>query len=70
MPVFGSLQQLLVEGHVHQNADTAAKGLGLVLTIGALVFGSERAQKVFALIGIVFIVAYVWGMFFQLPQPA
>jgi hypothetical protein len=70
VPLFGSLQQLLVEGHIHQNADTAAKGVGLLLSIGALYFGSDKAQKVFAVIGTLFVVAYVWGLFFHLPPPA
>lgn len=70
VPFFGTLQQLLVESHVHRDADTAVKGLGVILTIAAIYFGSERAQKVFAIIGIVFIVVYVCGFFFQLPLPA
>jgi hypothetical protein len=69
MPVFGTLQQLLVEGHVHRDFDTAAKGVGLLLTIGAIYFRSERAQKVYAVIGIAFIVLYVGAFFFQLPLP-
>ncbi len=69
MPLFGTLQQLLVEGHIHKDFDTAAKGVGILLTIGAIYFGSEKAQKRFAVIGIVFIVVYVCGFFFQLPLP-
>jgi hypothetical protein len=63
VPVFGSLQQFLAEGHVHQDLDTAAKGVGLVLSAAALYFGSERAQKAFALIGIVFVIVYVGALF-------
>lgn len=67
VPIFGSLQQFLVEGHVHRDVDTLAKLVGLVLTVGALCFRSERAQKTFAVIGIVFVVSYVWALFFHLP---
>jgi hypothetical protein len=70
VPVLGSLQQLLVEGHVHRDIDTLTKAAGLVLSLAALYFGSERAQKIFAVVGIVFIIAYVGGFFFQLPLPA
>lgn len=69
IPLFGTLQQFLVEGHVHKDFDTAAKGVGLLLTIGAIYFGSEKAQKGFAALGIVFIILYVCGFFFQLPLP-
>lgn len=70
VPVFGSLQQYLVEGHVHRDLDTLAKLLGVVLSAGAIYFGSERAQKIYAVIGIVFVVLYVGGLFFQLPHAA
>ena len=70
VPVFGSLQQFLVEGHVHNDLDTAAKGLGILLTVGAIYFRSEPVQKAFAIVGIVFIDSYVWGFFFQLPSAA
>jgi hypothetical protein len=70
VPLFGSLQQLLVEGHVHQDFDTLTKGAGLILSVGAIYFGSERAQKILAVIGIGFVVAYVCVFFFQLPPPA
>ncbi|HEY5096170.1 MAG TPA: hypothetical protein VII69_13725 [Candidatus Eremiobacteraceae bacterium] len=70
VPLFGSLQQILVEGHVHKDIDTLAKVVGLALTVSAICFRSERAQKVFAVVGIVFVVLYVWGLFFHLPPPA
>jgi hypothetical protein len=68
VPIFGSLQQFLVEGHVHRNLDTLTKGLAIVLTAAAIYFPSERVQKSFAIVGIVFVIAYVWGFFFHLPQ--
>ena len=70
VPIFGSLQQLLVEGHVHQDIDTATKAVGLVLSAAAIYFGSEKAQKIFAVIGVAFVVLYVCGLFFQLPHTA
>jgi hypothetical protein len=70
VPVFGSLQQFLVEGHVHRNLDTIAKGAGLLLTVGAIYFKSEKAQKIFAVIALVFIFVYVGGLFFHVPGPA
>ena len=70
VPVFGSLQQFLVEGHVHRDFDTLAKAVGLVLSAAAIYFGSEKAQKGFAVVGIVFIVSYVLGFFFRLPFAA
>ena len=69
VPVCGSLQQLLVEGHVHRDVDTLAKGAGLMLSLCALYFGSEKAQKAFAVVGIVFVLSYVCGLFFYLPIP-
>jgi hypothetical protein len=69
IPFFGTLQQLLVEGHVHRDVDTASKSAGLLLTLAAIYFGSEKAQKLFAVVGIVFIVLYVCGLFFRLPLP-
>ena len=68
--VFGSLQQFLVEGHVHRDLDTVAKALGLVVSAAALYFGSERAQKGFAVVGVVFIISYVLGFFFRMPFAA
>jgi hypothetical protein len=70
VPIFGWLQQVLVEGHIHRDTESAARLVGIALTIGALCFSSEREQKVFAIIGIVFVAAYVLGLFFQLPPPA
>jgi hypothetical protein len=67
VPIFGSLQQLLAEGHVHQDFDTVTKAAGLILALGAIYFGSEKAQKIFAVIGIVFVVSYVGEFFFHLP---
>ena len=67
IPIFGSLQQLLAEGHVHRDFDTLTKAAGLILALGAIYFGSEKAQKIFAIIGIVFVVAYVGEFFFYLP---
>jgi hypothetical protein len=70
IPVFGSLQQFLVEGHVHKDFDTLAKGVGVVISGAAIYFGSDKAQKCFAIIGLVFVVSYVVGFFFQLPFAA
>ena len=70
MPIFGSLQQLLVEGHIHRDADTIAKAASIALCLGAIYLSSEKAQKTFAIIGIIFIVLYVSTFFFQLPLPA
>jgi hypothetical protein len=70
VPLFGSLQQLLVEGHVHRDIDTIAKVFGLILSLGAIYFASERAQKIFAVIGVIFILCYVGGLFFVLPGPS
>ncbi len=67
VPIFGSLQQVLVEGHVHKDFDTLVKGLGIVVSAAAIYFGSDKAQKAFAVIGLVFIVSYVLGFFFHLP---
>jgi len=67
VPIFGSLQQLLAEGHVHRDIDTITKGAGLVLALLAIYFGSEKAQKIFAIIGLVFVLAYVGEFFFHLP---
>jgi hypothetical protein len=67
VPLFGSLQQLLAEGHVHMDADTVTKGAGMILALGAIYFGTEKAQKIFAVIGIIFIVSYVGEFFFHLP---
>jgi hypothetical protein len=67
VPVFGALQQLLAEGHVHQDLDTVTKGAAMVLALAAIYFGSEKAQKVFAIVGIIFIVGYVGEFFFRLP---
>jgi hypothetical protein len=69
VPILGSLQQFLVEGHVHRDLDTAMKGIGLVLAACATYFRSENQQKFFAVIGIVFVISSVWGLFFQLPFP-
>jgi len=38
--------------------------------VGAIIFRSDSGQKIFAIVGIVFIVAYVWGLFYYLPTPA
>jgi hypothetical protein len=70
VPVFGSLQQYLVEGHIHKDLDTASKGLGVIISAAAIYFGSDKAQKVFAILGLVFVIAYVLGFFFQLPFAA
>lgn len=70
VPVFGSLQQFLVEGHVHRDLDTVVKALGLVVSAAAIYFGSEKAQKGFAVVGLVFIVSYVLGFFFRMPFAA
>jgi hypothetical protein len=70
VPLFGSLQQFLVEGHVHNDLDTVTKGAGMALSAAAIYFGSERAQKALAVVGIGFVVAYVCAFFFQLPVPA
>jgi hypothetical protein len=70
VPVFGSLQQFLVEGHVHRDFDTLTKVLGIVVSAAAIYFSSEKAQKGFALIGLVFIVSYVLGFFFRMPFAA
>jgi hypothetical protein len=70
VPVFGSLQQFLVEGHVHRDLDTLVKALGLVVSAAAIYFRSEKAQKGFAVIGLVFIVSYVLGFFFRMPFAA
>jgi hypothetical protein len=68
VPIFGSLQQLLVESHIHTDIDTMTKGVGMLLAGGAIYFGSEKAQKIFAVIGIVFVVSYVCEFFFHLPR--
>jgi len=70
VPLFGSLQQFLVEGHIHKDLDTMVKGLGIVISAAAIYFGSEKAQKRFAIIGLVFIVLYVLGFFFNSPFAA
>jgi hypothetical protein len=70
VPLLGSLQQVFVEGHIHKGANTIMEGIGLALSLGALYFGSEGAQKLLAIAGVVFIVAYLWGLFFHLPLPA
>jgi hypothetical protein len=70
VPIFGSLQQFLVEGYVHRDLDTMVKVLGLVLSAAAIYFGSEKAQKGFAVVGLVFIVLYVLGFFFRMPFAA
>jgi hypothetical protein len=70
IPFLGSLQQLLVEGHIHRNLDTLAKGAGVLLSLGPLVFASEKFQKIFAVVGLVFVVVYVGALFFHLPPPA
>ena len=67
---FGALQKLLVEGHVHGGVDLIAKSAGEILIVGAIIFRSDSGQKIFAIVGIVFIVAYVWGLFYYLPTPA
>jgi hypothetical protein len=46
------------------------KVLGLVLSAAAIYFGSEKAQKGFAVVGLVFIVLYVLGFFFRMPFAA
>jgi hypothetical protein len=66
VPLFGSLQQLLAEGHVHKDLDTLTKGAAMILALAAIYFGSEKAQKIFAIVGIVFIIAYVGEFFFYL----
>jgi hypothetical protein len=70
VPVFGSPQQFLVEGHVHKDFDTLVKGLGIAVSAAAIYFDSEKAQKAFAVIGLIFIVSYVLGFFFHLPFAA
>ena len=70
VPLFGSLQQVLVEGHVHRDVDTLAKALGLLLSLGPIVFASEKFQKIFAVVGLIFVVVYVGALFFHLPPPA
>lgn len=70
VPFLGLLQQVLVEGHIHTGAYATMEGVGFALSIGALYFGSEKAQKLLAIVGVVFIVAYLWGLFFHLPLPA
>jgi len=70
IPLFGSLQQFLVEGHVHRDLDTLAKGAGIVISAAAIYFGSERAQKRFAIVGLAFIILYVVGFFFSSPFAA
>jgi len=70
VPIFGSLQQFLVEGHVHMDADTVTKGVGMMLSLAAIYFGSERGQKILAVVGIGFVIAYVCAFFFQLPHAA
>jgi len=70
VPIFGSLQQFLVEGHVHRDADTLVKAISIVVSAAAIYFGSEKAQKGFAVVGLVFIVSYVLGFFFHMPFAA
>jgi hypothetical protein len=70
VPLFGSLQQFLVEGHVHADLDTTVKGVGVIISAAAIYFGSERAQKWFAIVGLVFVVLYVFGFFFNSPFAA
>jgi hypothetical protein len=70
VPVFGATQQFLVEGHVHRDLDTAVKVLGIAVSAAAIYFGSEKAQKGFAVVGIVFVVAYVLEFFFRMPLAA
>jgi hypothetical protein len=64
--ISGSLQQLLAEGHLHTDVENWVKALGIVLCLAAIYFGSERAQKRFAVVGLVFAVWYL-GYFFRLP---
>jgi len=66
--VFSSLQQFLVEGHIHVDADTAAKAVALVVAICAIFLRSDAAQRVLAIFGLAFIVIYVPSLFLKLPQ--
>lgn len=68
VPIFGTLQQVLVEGHVHKDIDTLTKALGIIVALSAIYFGSEKAQKIYAVVGGAFIVAYVCEFFFYLPR--
>jgi len=70
VPLFGALQQYLVEGHVHRDFDTVTKAVGMVLALAAIYFAAETAQKILAVVGIGFVIAYVCAFFFYLPLPA
>jgi hypothetical protein len=64
--IFGSLQQLLAEGHLHTDLENWVKVLGVTLCFAAIYFRSETAQKRFAIVGLAFAVWYL-GYFFRLP---
>jgi hypothetical protein len=62
-----ALQQYVIDGRVHLDADTALKAVAVLIAAAGIILRNEPAQKYLAVIGAAWVLAYIFLLFGRLP---